>query len=110
MQRDMFMATLINDRARPVVALPLSMRIRSADRISETLVQSGDVVGEGDDPCAALCRELVRLGVPETHLQVYDGRVACFFMSISEIASEIPASAGKQISANPGAGEGGVSR
>lgn len=91
MQRDMFMAQMITRHGVPHVELPVGMSILEAERVSPTEIRAGDIAGTGEDPAKALCVALVALGVPQQFLQVYDGtgggRVACFFMSIKDIAS-----------------------
>ena len=88
MQRDMFMSTLINDRAHPMVALPPGVTVAKADKTGAHTYQAGDVRAF-DLP--TLCRRLVATGCTATHLQVYDAtgghRVPMTFMSIADTAA-----------------------
>ncbi len=90
MQRDMFLSTLINDRAHPMVALPAGVVVATADMTCGEgfrVYRCGDVTAL-DLP--TLCRRMVNAGTSATHLQVYDAtagqRVPMTFMSISETA------------------------
>ncbi len=87
MQHEMFMAQMISARGVPAIGLPPAVIVRAAQRQSATRVESGGIVIDAADPSGALCRELVRIGAPETHLQVFDGRSACFFMRIDDAAA-----------------------
>jgi hypothetical protein len=84
----MFMSTLINDRAHPMVALPPGVTVAKADMTGRRSYRSGDVRAL-DLP--TLCKRLIAAGCRATHLQVYDAtkgpRVPMTFMSIADTAA-----------------------
>ena len=111
MQRDMFLSTLINDRAHPMVALPAGVIVVTADMTCGEgfrVYRSGDLTAL-DLP--TLCQRMIKAGTKATHLQVYDAtcgqRVPMAFMSISETATW-RGQVASEPAAIPAAGQGAV--